>query len=270
MTAETEMTLAAILEKKDLASILVRTLGGFEVVRENISITSKQWGRDKTIQLFQFLITARQRHGLHKEQIIDRIWGNIDNGDQTFKVALHGVNKVLEPDRKKRSESLYIVRQGITYQLDTSDIWIDAEEMENLISFGNNILKDDPLLAVQAYQKAIDLYKGLYLPNRLYEDWSSAERERLQILALGAYIQLAELLIKTNPLETIRLCQEALLIDPTWEDAYRLQMMAYMEKGNRPMAIKTYKKCVEILDREFALIPLPETTSLYQQIIEIQ
>jgi DNA-binding SARP family transcriptional activator len=101
----------------------------------------------------------------------------------------------------------------------------------------------------------------------MYEDWSSAERERLQVLALGVMTTLGELLTKENPLESIRLAQRALLIDNTWEDAYRIQMRAYLEKGNRPQAIKAYQQCEKVLDEEFGVAPLPETRRLWQEIV---
>ncbi len=244
-------------------------MGNFQVWRENSAISSKEWGRDKTIQLFQYLLTARHRRALHKEQIADRLWEELDNVNQTFKVALHGVNKVLEPNRKSRTEPRYVQRQGITYQLDLKDIWIDVAAVEELIKIGNDALTTHQSEAIIAYQKALDLYQGIYLPNRLYEDWSSAERERIQLLILNTYISLGELLLATNPVESIRLAQQALLLDATWEEAYRLQMDAYLKKGNRPMAIKTFRQCEEVLQKEFGIAPLPETKALIKKIIDL-
>ena len=86
---------------------------------------------------------------------------------------------------------------------------------------------------------------------------------------LGAYITLAEILVDKNPLESIRLAQNALSIDATWEDAYRIQMRAYIVKGNRPQAIKTYMKCETILEKEYGISPLPETKKLLQEIESI-
>lgn len=258
-----------ILAKKDTASLHVQTLGSFQVWRDGALITPKEWGRDKSIQLFQFLVTARHQRALHKEQIIDRIWEEIDvkTGQQNFKVALHGMNKALEPMKKSRSEAKYIVRQGLTYQLNLAEIWIDTDTIEALIALGNQSYGEDSSTAIAAYRAAIDLHHGVYLPNRLYEDWSSAERERLQILTLGAFINLSELLVADNPMESIRLCQQALLIENTWEDAYRIQMQAYLKKGNRPMVIKTYQQCAAILDKEFGVQPMPETKALYGSIM---
>jgi len=183
---------------------------------------------------------------------------------QTFKVALHGINKTLEPDRKNRTEPRFINRQGITYQLNQQDIWLDSFVVEQYIKIGNEAMLTEPSTTIKAYREALKLYKGIYLPNRLYEDWSSAERERIQLLMLNTTVTLGELLIEDNPMESVRLAQEALLIDTTWEDAYCLQMNAYAKKGNRPMAIKTYRQCEKILKKEFGISPLPETKKLLQ------
>lgn len=263
-----EDQIAFLQTKQTVASIRVQSLGSFQIWRSAVLVPSKEWGRDAAVQLFQFLVTNRNRHGLHKEQIIDRIWGDIDlkAGQQNFKVALHGVNKALEPDRKSRTEPKYVVRQGATYQLQLEDVWIDVEALDQFVALGNQSVLTRPKLAQKAYREAIALYQGVYLPNRLYEDWSAEERERIQLLSLSALISLSELLIKENPMESVRLAQQALQIDKTWEDAYRIQMEAYLEKGNRPMAIKTYQQCERVLEEEFGIDPLPETRRVYRKI----
>jgi DNA-binding SARP family transcriptional activator len=144
-----------------------------------------------------------------------------------------------------------------------------VEALEKYIIIGNEAFTSDNSISKTAYKAAIDLYKGSYLPNRIYEDWTSEEREKTQLSILGAYVTLAEILVDENPLESIRLAQKALAIDNTWEDAYRIQMKAYIVKGNRPQAIKTYMKCEVILEEEYGISPLPETKKLLKQIEEI-
>lgn len=256
------------MQKKD-PQLQVYTLGQFSAVRpDGQAIKSKDWGRDKTIQLFQFLITTRHQRALHKEQIINRLWPESDkkSGDRDFKVAMHGINKIIEPGKSSRTEAKYIIRQGLTYQLASENIWIDSDALELHIAEGNQQLKSDPEFAKQALYKAIDLHKGNYLPNRLFADWCAEERERIQVITLAAYITLAELSLADNPAESIRLSQQALLIDDTWEDAYRIQMEAYALKGNRPLAIKTYQKCKKVLAKEFGIEPLPITKNLLTSI----
>ncbi|MBQ0788394.1 MAG: bacterial transcriptional activator domain-containing protein [Oceanihabitans sp.] len=249
------------------AIIRIQTLGQFNLWLHNEKVDSKKWGRDKTVQLLQYLISNRQRHALHKEKIMDHLWE--DGDDRDFKVALHGVNKVLEPERPSRTEPSFVIRQGISYQLDLEKVWIDVEALEQYIIIGNEAFGENQTIAKEAYKEAIALYRGVYLPNRVFEDWSSEEREKIQILILGAYVILAEILLNENPLESIRLAQCAIAIDNTWEDAYRLQMQAYIKKGNRPQAIKAYQKCADVLDKEYGIEPLPATRNLLKEIENI-
>lgn len=249
------------------AMIRIETLGNFCVWRNQEKIDAKDWGRDKTVQLLQYLISYRQRNALHKEKIMDGLWE--DWNDRDFKVALHGIHKVLEPERVSRAEPNFIIRQGVSYQIDLEKVWIDVEALEKYIKLGNECLLEDKNLAKKIFSIAINLYKGSYLPNRIYEDWTSEEREKSQLLILNAYSALAKILIDENPLESIRLAQNILAIDATWESAYRIQMKAYIVNGNRPQAIKTYMKCEAILEEEYGISPLPETKTLLKEIESI-
>jgi two-component SAPR family response regulator len=249
------------------AALRVTTLGGFHVERDSIEIVPTAWGREKAIYLFQYLITNRHKQQ-HKEQIIAQLWPQLDQeaGDRDFKVALNAVNKAIEPERPPRSKSRFIKRFDLAYGLNLDQIWIDIDEFETKLAIGNQLLKTDEYLAIENYQAAVDLYKGDYLPERRYEDWTSGERERLKILAWSAMTTLAELQIESNPRDSLRLTQQVLSQEPLWEEAYRIQMQAFQALGNRPMAIKTFQQCVNTLDEEFGIEPLPETLSIYEEI----
>ena len=263
--------LESLIQSKESAELRFHTLGTFTADVMGRELSAKDWGRDKTIQLIQFFITSRHRKGLHKEQIIDRLWpeAGMDEGNRDFKIAYHGVNKALEPNRKSREETKYVIRQGLTYQINEKQVWIDSEVFDRAIEIANHYQQSESETTIQALEFATSLYKGSYLPNRIFEDWSSLERERLQLLAINAMITLGEMTLDINPEESIRLAQEALLIDATWEEAYRLQMMAYRKKGNRPQVIKTYNSCKRVLDEEFGIEPLPETERIYQDFIAV-
>ncbi len=256
-------------ESETPAPLRIQTLGSFRLWCDDTELTSVTWGREKALHLFQFLVTMRlQALHLHKEQIIESLWPDqpAEGGDRDFKVALHTINKALEPERKPRAEPRFVQRHSLTYGLNLESVWIDALVFENLIMTANQILPDDNQTALAYYQQALQLYQGDYLPERRYEDWCSAERERLQVLALGLMTTLAGLRLDHSPLESIRLTQRVLAIDPVWEDAYRLQMQAFMAQGNRPMAVKTYRQCVKALAEELDIDPLPETEALYEQL----
>ncbi|MEZ4869637.1 MAG: BTAD domain-containing putative transcriptional regulator [Caldilineaceae bacterium] len=249
----------------------VQTLGGFRVWRKGEEIPTTAWGREKAIHLFQFFITMRRQY-VHKEQIMDRLWPDLDleKGDRDFKVALNSINKALEPDREPRSEPSFVRRYGLAYGIDFENVWLDTEAFELLLTTANQAQltpAGDLNFAIACYEAAISLYHGDYLPERRYEDWTGAERERLQLLALNTMTTLAELLLPRTPLESIRLTQRVLSTDPVWEDAYRVQMRAFAMQRNRPLALRAYQRCVDVLADEFGVDPLPETTALYDQIL---
>jgi len=75
--------------------------------------------------------------------------------------------------------------------------------------------------------------------------------------------------LKKNPNESIRLAQNALIIDNCWESAYRILMKAYLKNGNRPQAIKTYNTCTNVLEEAYGIKPLPATKQLMDEITGI-
>ena len=271
MMDASENHIETILNRKEKTTLRIETLGYFQLALKEEIIPDGQWKRDIAVQLFQFFLTIRNQRALHKEQIIYQLWGGVSQevGSRNFKTALHNILKVIEPNKPSRSPSQYIIRQGLSYRLNKEEIWLDIDCLDELIVFGNQQIHQNPELAATAYQHATELYQGIYLPNRIYEDWAAEERERIQVLVLGAMMALAKLKVKENPMESIRLAKRTLSIDATWEDAYRIQMEAYMEEGNRPMAVKAYRQCQQILQKEFEIDPLPETKALFRRISEI-
>jgi two-component SAPR family response regulator len=258
------------LSDGDQSSLRIQTLGGFRLWRDGVEIESAAWGREKALHLFQFFVTVRcSPSPLHKEQIIDRLWSELDpeEGDRDFKVALNAVYKALEPERKPRADCRFITRQDLVYSLNLAGIQVDADAFETLVTTGNQALPNQPDTAITHYQQALTFYTGDYLPERRYEDWSSAERERLQLLSLGTMTTLASLLVEQSPLESIRLTQHVLAVDPVWEAAYQVQIRAYLGQGNRPLARRVYQYCVEMLERELGVEPLPETRQLIEQML---
>jgi DNA-binding SARP family transcriptional activator len=245
----------------------LHTLGGFRAYRSAEEIAPTAWGREKAVHLFQLLVTQRRRP-LHKEEIIERLWPALspEAGDRDFKVALNAIYKTLEPEREPRSPPRFVRRHDLAYALNLDEIWLDAEAFEAEVAAGNRALRADAEGARRHYDAAVTLYAGDYLPERQYEDWTSAERERLQTLALGALTALAGLLVEAEPLEALRHTQRVLALDPLWENAYRLQMQAHRRLGNRALALRAYQQCADVLAREFGLAPLPETQALAEAI----
>ncbi len=249
--------------------LTVRTLGQFRVWRhDGNEITAADWGREKARTLCQYLVT-RRRVLTPKERIAFDLWPELDTqrADRDFKVVLNALMKAFEPDRRPRTESRYVQRQGAAYGLVPSLFAVDAQEFTEAVNGAARSESSAPDLAVADYRTAVDLYKGDYLPEALYEDWASAERERLLTLFLSSASRLAELLLeRQEDQEAITLAEAVLARDRCWEEAYRVLMRAHERRGNRPQAARAYQRCVSALREELDLEPMPDTTRLYRQI----
>jgi DNA-binding SARP family transcriptional activator len=246
------------------ASLVIVTLGGFRVWRDGQALPPSAWRRDKALQLLQYLVSQRRRR-LEREQIIDALWPDLDPtaGERDFKVALNAVLRALEPERAPRAEPRFVERLGHAYGL-APGTWIDAEALEAHVAAAHHAVgAGDRSRALAHYQAAAALYDGEYLPERAYEEWTILERERLQMLALGAMTRAASMLVDEHPLESLRLAQRALRFDPAWESAWRLQMRAHRARGDRAQVEVSWRRCVASL-ATLGLEPLDETRAVYQ------
>ena len=247
----------------------VQTLGRFIVQIADETLPDSAWGRGKARQLFQYFVTYQPRQ-TPKERIVAELWPGLDaqKADRDFKVALNALQSALEPDRQPRAPSAYITRLGTSYGLDPDiPLLVDAVEFEAGITAASTAAAHFRAQAIDLYQHALQLYHGEYLPDAIYEDWSSAMRERLSLLYLNGCNRLAWLLLaEGNAIGAIDWSQKVISLDPCWEDAYRLQMRAYMANSNRPLAMRAYQQCRQTLAEALAIEPMAETTALYEQI----
>ncbi len=255
-------------------ALRVQTLGMFRVWIDGELLPHTVWKREKAQRLFQFFITVMLNDShqvLPKERIVAELWPSLDEAraDRDFKVALNALNDALEPRRSSRSLSSFVVRTGLAYGLDPdADIHIDAAEFREGLKRAARIEATDVDAGIEAYRDALDRYAGDYLPDALYEDWASLERERLQTLYLSGAMRLAALLLQREGYqEAVHLCQSVLTIDRYWEEAYRLMMISHALRGNRPLAIRAYEQCRAALRDGLELDPMHETTALYERIV---
>lgn len=242
----------------------VQTLGAFRVWRGTTEIEPTEWQRGKVRQLFQLLLTKRPGW-LQRDEIIENLWPDRspEAAIRDFKVALSVLKKVLVPNHTPEAPHPFIDREGAAYRLrPEADMWVDAQAFDKACEEG---LRATPVLA--SLQKAFQLYNGTFLPDALYEDWASAERERL----LTAYLRVANTLTDQGQYnQALDVCQAILACDPTWEHAYRLSMLAYARQGNRSLALRAYRRCISVLSEELGVEPSPETSAMYERITNFE
>lgn len=255
-------------------TLRIRMLGAFTVWRGDYEIRDREWRSSKARQLLQLLLTERGR-AVPRERVVEALWPEMDFEAATnnLRVTVNRLSKALEPDRPEGAPSAYIVQQGDTYAFNTAcNHQIDVVEFTDAITEGQRADQRGQRTAViAAYRRAVQLYGGPYLPDNMYEDWTVVERERLALAFIEAALRLGALLLEEGAIhEAIGLGWRVVEIDQTQEEAYRLLMRAYAALGERSTALRLYARCVDVLQRELSIAPLPETTALYQTLREMR
>lgn len=249
-------------------SLRINSFGNLRLWRGKSEIGDKEWPRKKALELFLLLLIHRGKY-LSREQLYNYLWPE-DDGEtaaRNFKVALNALKMALEPDRKPREESFFIIKNRSNYSFNEESGYIfDAEEFEQLIEEGN--AQQDRTVQMDLYRSAIELYHGDFMADIFYVDWITDERERLQKIFLRTVDKLANYYyaIEDNE-EALKMADLLLANDLCWEPAYLLKMKVYQRLNQRFIAIKIYQQCKQVLDRELNVLPMPEIEKLYRNLV---
>jgi DNA-binding SARP family transcriptional activator len=221
----------------------VQLLGRFAVFVDHAEIPAQRWPSLRATQLVQLLSLApRQR--LAREQAIDALWPELapEAGAANLRKAAHHARQALG-----RQDG--VVLQGGELRLwPDAPLVVDAQDFE--LQARAALARRDP----QQCSAVADLYTGDLLPGARYEAWAEAARERLQAC-------FSDLLRVSAQWE--RLAQ----VEPGDEPAHRELMSAALAAGNRAAAIRWYAHLREALQRDFGVLPAPQTEALYQRCV---
>lgn len=209
-------------------------------------------------------------HPVERDVLVDVFWGEQapDQARSNLNTAVWRLRQVLEPDGVKPQTYLISTSTGeVGFNWD-SHHWLDVKTFEQRIC----PLLRRPITALEAahiaqMEECLILYRGDLLES-LYTDWALAERERFRSLHLNCLARLMEYHASQRNFEqSIAFGQEILRRDPLREEVHRGLMRIYLDSGQRPLALRQYQGCCELLDRELGVPPLEETQALYQQIV---
>jgi DNA-binding SARP family transcriptional activator len=247
-------------------TLRIQMLGNFRVWRGIREVQGREWQREKARQLLQLLLTYRGQW-LQREQICSWLWpdSDLDAAERQFKVTLNALNTALEPLRPPRTMPFFVRRQGLAYSFAPSyGCWIDVDEFELRTT---SVVQGDEEFFLRNSQIAVQLYKGDYLAEALYDSWTLEERERLMARYLATATMLAERMMERgDEQQAVQLCERVLRRDRCYEEAYQVLMRVYARSGSRSQALRTYGRCEHALQDELGIDPLPETSELYEQI----
>lgn len=210
-----------------------------------------------------------QPHPVMRDVLADVFWGEHapDQARSNLNTAVWRLRQALEPDGVKPQTYLISTHAGEVGFNWESRHWLDVATFEQrTYPLLRRPLADLDAAHVAQMEECLALYRGDLLES-LYTDWALVERERFRSLYLTCLARLMEHHAgQRNFDQSIAYGQEILRRDPLREDVHRGLMRIYLESGQRPLALRQYQRCCELLDCELGVPPLEETQALYRQI----
>lgn len=247
-------------------------LGNFEVHLNEKRLD--KWSSLKAKSLLKFLISRRGKP-VAKDVLIEMLWPNCNPevGSNNLKSAIYTLRQVLrqgELNDDNKTNCPFVQFSEARYMLSPKlELWVDVDDFEQIWMAGQRLEKQcDIEGAAKQYQLAEELYRGDYLEDEPYAEWTLLRREALKDVYLAILGKLASISFKANDYDNcIMYSQKILIKDSCHEEAYRRLIRCYVRLGQRHRAQQWYNLCVATLNRELDSMPDSETTSLYHQLL---
>jgi DNA-binding SARP family transcriptional activator len=237
-------------------SLCIFLLGRFEVTQGERFLHAPAWTRRKAAALLQRLAFERR---LLKEQAIEFLWPEQDptTGANNLYRTLHALRQTLDTALGTgTAEAMFAFHDGVLTLVD--NVWVDVAAFEALAQS-----KDQADLI-----SALHLYKGDFLPDERYAEWTLVPRAALFRQQREVRLRLTSLAREEQRYnEAINLLTPLLTHDPADEVVHRELMTLYALAGHRHEALRQYQACTEALSAELNVTPDPQTATLYARIV---
>lgn len=236
-----------------------------EVAGQNIRIE-----RRKAAALVAYLALNSQPQS--RETLAALLWPEGDH--EQSRAALRSTLSSLT----KLTDHSWIEANRMTLRLLPEAVWVDVIAFRTALKEVSTHEHDGDGLCdrcVQAYAEASQLYRadflnGFYLNDSPdFEEWQLQQREWLHREYMDVQRRLSVHYAAHQQYDlALGYAQAWLTCDPLQESAHRQLMRLYAANGQRGEVQRQYQQCVQLLDDAFVTPPEPETTQLYENLIQ--
>jgi two-component SAPR family response regulator len=250
----------------DQPCLQVRFFGHFEIHCNGEPVDL--WRKGKALTIFKYLLAHRDRQ-VSRDHLMEWLWPG-----STFKETRASLNVAICTLRRLLSncsaglQNCILLEEGYYRLCPTVRVVTDVEEFDRRYEQGCLLEKTNRIEAAAEYEEAIELYRGDYLLDHLYEDWTMVERERLSNAYMDMLERLAVYYNETLQLrESIRICYWILEKDRSHENSHLLLTEAHVLLGWYGRALHQYRLFKGFLKRTHGTKPSVETEERFEKIL---
>ncbi len=248
-----------LCEKLSGVTLTIALLGAprIEIDGEPLRVDTR-----KAIALLAYLAVTGHAHG--RDHLTALLWS--DAGDERARAALRRTLSALKTGLG--GDWLCVERSAVS--LAAAGAEIDVRRFRELAAVPVGDSGEIAALTAAVGLHRDELLAGFGLRDSVaFDNWQQSAAGVLQRELAAALARLAAALAATGRYdEAIPHARRRLLLDPLDEPAHRRLIELLAAVGKRAEALRQYRECVRLLDRELGVRPLPETTELYQAVNE--
>ncbi len=247
-----------------MTKLRIHLLGPFEIFRNGQPLTNQDWQSQQTRAVCKILC-ARYGQVISSDQIIDILWP--DEDPETARRRLHVRISQLRRALGGGKSLVQTVDGGYIFVLG-GQCWLDVDEFQRAVVEGQHQVRAGKQLeAIQTFEQAREWYRGDFLVEDLYADWTFSTREFFQERFLSLLTELSETYARQGRYRlAISRCQEALNRDPLRETIYVRLMLYHYFAGERSQSLRLFERCKKELAAELGVEPLENTVKIAAQI----
>ena len=260
------------------APLEIHTFGGLRLVGWGRQLFDESWRNRTAKRLFKYLFTQRGQR-LSREKLVETLWPGWEPeaGLNNLRVNVHVLRQTLSSAARatevpggdaELGRQLLLQQQGFYYFNTEAAYWSDVDSFEQHVRAGRAAqVRGDIERAAAEYANAMDLYRGPYLPEDVYDELLTRERERLRQEFFLAGTELMQVHAENGGFaEAVEVGRRMLREDHARESVYRPVMRYLARLGRRDEALQLYHRGREVLAAELGVEPLAETRDLYERI----
>jgi DNA-binding SARP family transcriptional activator len=226
-------------------------------------------GMPGQVQTVLKYILSQGGHPVSRDALLDLIWPEADPAvtGSRLRVLMHTLRRSVPCEALGFRD--FLVLSGNNFAVHPhARLWVDASEFECAWHAGWRLQRTgDTAGALREYERAEGLYRGDYLEDDPYADWTLLRREALRDAYSTILTMLASMSLQSGDhTGAIIWAQKLLAQDNCREDAYRLLMASHARLGQPSRALYWYGLCVRTLSRELGMEPSQETQDLHRSI----
>lgn len=247
------------------ADVAARVLGPMELIVDGRCIL--RWHSLKAKTLFQYFLINEGRP-LRRDLLMELQWPDhtYNSARNNLNVALSNLRNILQGPAQSAQPILY--RDG-SYRLNPElTWWIDRSEFRSTMHQAELAFRASQLQqAIDAYQHAVQLYRGPLFEAESVGQWFLAEQHQLKEMYLQALERLAEIYCDVGELSAaVRFGQLAITADRCRESAHRILMRCFAQQHQQQLVCRQYRSCVTALHYDLGVPPGQETVQLFRKL----